>query len=108
MEEELNLSTGGYFKADDKGNYIDIIIWLMRIRADIRNGHPYRPMPKPAYSSDIRHHDISRIEKVDIGIRRRYSPKIVLAIYQLHRAGHNESRIACETGIPISHSIKAM
>lgn len=100
MGEELNQSTGSYFKEDDRGNYTACIIWLMRCRAEIRSGNPYRPMPKPIYPGDDRWDDMPRANTVDIGIRKRHSLEVLLAIYQFHRAGHNENLIASDTGIP--------
>lgn len=102
MEQELNLSTGCYFKADDKGNYIDIILWLMRSRADIRNGVPYRPKPKPVYSHDRPMGSTPHTDTlISIGVRQRYSPAVLLVLYQLHRAGHHEKGITRMTGIPV-------
>ncbi|MCW6608431.1 hypothetical protein [Yersinia ruckeri] len=100
MDEELNQSTGSYFKEDDRGDYTARIIWLMRSRAEIRSGNPYRPMPKPIYPSDDQWDAIPQVNTVDIGIRKRYSLEVLLAIYQFHRAGHNENLIASDTGIP--------
>ncbi|HEN3615033.1 TPA: hypothetical protein U5E22_004037 [Yersinia enterocolitica] len=102
MDEELNLSTGCYFKEDDRGDYTACIIWLMRSRAEIRSGNPYRPMPKPIYAGDERWRGLSQVSTVDIGIRKRYSLEVLLAIYQFHRAGHNENLIASDTGIPVT------
>ncbi|EOA3302587.1 hypothetical protein ACHZKS_003940 [Yersinia enterocolitica] len=102
MDEELNQSTGNYFKEDDRGDYTARIIWLMRCRAEIRSGNPYRPIPKPIYPNDERWRGLSQADTVDIGIRKRYSLEVLLAIYQFHRAGHNENLIASSTGIPVT------
>ncbi|EMX8368643.1 hypothetical protein AAHR73_000577 [Yersinia enterocolitica] len=102
MDEELNQSTGSYFKEDDRGDYTARIIWLMRCRAEIRSGNPYRPIPKPIYPNDERWRGLSQADTVDIGIRKRYSLEVLLAIYQFHRAGHNENLIASSTGIPVT------
>ncbi|EKN6225235.1 TPA: hypothetical protein U5E10_001655 [Yersinia enterocolitica] len=102
MDEELNQSTGSYFKEDDRGDYTARIIWLMRCRAEIRSGNPYRPIPKPIYPNDERWRGLSQADTVDIGIRKRYSLEVLLAIYQFHRAGHNENVIASYTGIPVT------
>ncbi|ENM3688815.1 hypothetical protein AB7K22_002391 [Yersinia enterocolitica] len=102
MDEELNQSTGNYFKEDDRGDYTARIIWLMRCRAEIRSGNPYRPMPKPIYSGNEQWRGLSQVNTVDIGIRKRYSLEVLLAIYQFHRAGHNETLIASDTGIPVT------
>ncbi|CQH06565.1 TPA: hypothetical protein PXO57_004191 [Yersinia enterocolitica] len=102
MDEELNQSTGNYFKEDDRGDYTARIIWLMRCRAEIRSGNPYRPMPKPIYSGNEQWRGLSQVNTVDIGIRKRYSLEVLLAIYQFHRAGHNENLIASDTGIPVT------
>ena len=74
----------------------------MRCRAEIRSGNPYRPIPKPIYPNDERWRGLSQADTVDIGIRKRYSLKVLLAIYQFHRAGHNENLIASSTGIPVT------
>ncbi|HHH1924170.1 TPA: hypothetical protein ACPZT9_000365 [Yersinia enterocolitica] len=102
MGEELNQSTGSYFKEDDRGDYTARIIWLMRCRAEIRSGNPYQPIPKPIYPNDERWPGLSQVNTVDIGIRKRYSLEVLLAIYQFHRAGHNENLIASSTGIPVT------
>lgn len=102
MDEELNQSTGNYFKEDDRGDYTARIIWLMRCRAEIRSGNPYRPMPKPIYPGNEQWRGLSQVNTVDIGIRKRYSLEVLLAIYQFHRAGHNENLIASDTGIPVT------
>ncbi|MFM1393423.1 hypothetical protein WFR23_00510 [Yersinia enterocolitica] len=102
MDEELNQSTGNYFKEDDRGDYTARIIWLMRCRAEIRSGNPYQPIPKPIYPNDERWRGLSQADTVDIGIRKRYSLEVLLAIYQFHRAGHNEILIASSTGIPVT------
>lgn len=102
MDEELNQSTGSYFKEDDRGDYTARIIWLMRCRAEIRSGNPYRPIPKPIYPNDERWRGLSQADTVDIGIRKRYSLEVLLAIYQFYRAGHNENLIASSTGIPVT------
>lgn len=102
MDEELNQSTGSYFKEDDRGDYTARIIWLMRCRAEIRSGNPYRPIPKPIYPNDERWRGLSQADTVDIGIRKRYSLEVLLAIYQFYRAGHNENLIAISTGIPVT------
>ncbi|MCB5296847.1 hypothetical protein [Yersinia intermedia] len=99
MDEELNQSTGNYFKADDRGDYTTRIIWLMRCRAEIRSGNPYRPMPKLIYPGNEQWRGLSQVNTVDIGIRKCYSLEVLLAIYQFHRAGHNENLIASSTGI---------
>lgn len=41
MDEELNLTTGCFFKEDDRGDYTAHIIWLMRCRAEIRSGNGF-------------------------------------------------------------------
>ncbi|CFQ94511.1 MULTISPECIES: hypothetical protein [Yersinia] len=102
MDEELNQSTGNYFKEDDRGDYTARIIWLMRCRAEIRSGNPYRPMPKPIYPGNEQWRGLSQVNTVDIGIRKRYSLEVLLAIYQFYRAGHNENLIASSTGIPVT------
>ncbi|EPE5133502.1 hypothetical protein [Yersinia enterocolitica] len=102
MDEELNQSTGSYFKEDDRGDYTARIIWLMRCRAEIRSGNPYRPMPKPIYPGNEQWRGLSQVNTVDIGIRKRYSLEVLLAIYQFYRAGHNENLIASSTGIPVT------
>ncbi|WP_261375741.1 hypothetical protein [Yersinia frederiksenii] len=101
MDEALNQSTGSYFKEDDRGNYTACILWLMRCRAEIRSGNPYQPMPKPIYPGDNLWGGMPRVNTVNIGIRKRYSLEVLLAIYQFHRAGHNENLIASDTGIPV-------
>ncbi|HEN3477526.1 TPA: hypothetical protein ACSPBS_002270 [Yersinia enterocolitica] len=102
MDEELNQSTGNYFKEDDRGDYTARIIWLMRCRAEIRSGNSYRPMPKPIYPGNEQWRGLSQVNTVDIGIRKRYSLEVLLAIYQFYRAGHNENLIASSTGIPVT------
>ncbi|CNI17403.1 hypothetical protein [Yersinia intermedia] len=59
-------------------------------------------MPKPIYPNDERWRGLSQVNTVDIGIRKRYSLEVLLAIYQFHRAGHNENLIASSTGIPVT------
>ncbi|WP_235895629.1 hypothetical protein [Yersinia alsatica] len=100
-DEALNQSIGSYFKEDDRGNYTACIIWLMRCRAEIRSGNLYRPMPKPIYPGNEHWRGIPQADTVNIGIRKRYSLEVLLAIYQFHRAGHNENVIASDTGIPV-------
>ncbi|WP_145517508.1 hypothetical protein [Yersinia mollaretii] len=102
MEDPLNLSTGCYFKTDDKGDYIETIIWLMRLRADICGGLPYRPMPKPVYPSGHHNGKTTQEENLNIGQRKRYASAVLLAIYQFHRAGLNEHQTAQITGIPVT------
>ncbi|CNB66345.1 hypothetical protein [Yersinia intermedia] len=56
-------------------------------------------MPKPIYPGNEQWCGLSQVNTVDIGIRKRYSLEVLLAIYQFHRAGHNENLIANSTGI---------
>ncbi|EPE9887951.1 hypothetical protein [Yersinia ruckeri] len=101
VDEPLNHSTGIYFKPDDHGNYIGVIIWRLRARASIRSGEPYRPMPKPIFTR----RDILRTQPlpttVNLGARKRYTLGMMLGVYQFHRAGQTEQQIANDTGIPI-------
>ncbi|WP_249192908.1 hypothetical protein [Yersinia sp. Marseille-Q3913] len=102
MDKELNLSTGSHFKEDDWGDYTACIIWLMHCRSEIRSGNPYQPMPKPIYPEGEQWRGLSQGNTVNIGIRKRYSLDVLLAIYQFHRAGHNENLIASDTAIPVA------
>jgi hypothetical protein len=101
MGDELNY--GSIYKPeDDMCCYIAVIVWRMRTRAAIRSGMPYRPEPKPIYRGSGQPPAKRKLDSVNIGARQRYSSTIMLGIYQLHRAGHNEHTIAADTGIPVA------
>lgn len=100
MDDELNY--GKIYKPeDDKCCYIAVIIWRMRARSAIRTGMPYQHEPKPIYQGNGLPPAKRKLDSVNIGVRQRYSSTVMLAVYQFHRAGHNEHTISGDTGIPV-------
>lgn len=91
-----------YKPEDDFCCHIGPIIYLMRTRASIRSGEPYRPMPKPIYTGTGKPPVKRKVDTVSIGCRQRYSSGIMLCVYQFHRSGNNEQTIAVDTGIPVT------
>lgn len=98
MEEELQLGVL-YKPVDDHCDWLQVLIYRMRVRASIREKTPYRPEPKPIHIGGRCHSKPQ--EAPHIGARRYYSAPIMLSVYQLHRRGINENLIAKDTSIPI-------
>ncbi len=99
MNEELNRSTGSFFKPDDKKDYTAVIIDRWHAAARARCRMPFQPPPKPV-KVIIAKTKIT-VSKAKIGARPRYSFNVMLGIFQLNRLSTNEKLISSELSIPI-------